>query len=323
MAGGRPVLVTGARGYLGGRICRAIAARADLELIGASRQAQPPLGWSAGRFLCLAPTADMTAFLEDLKGVDTIVHLAGSDQAGARSDPAGTLAGTVGNLVRLLKAAIALGIRRFVYVSTAHVYGTPPIGTIDEHSLPRPQNPYAIIHRTAEDFILAARDAGQIEGVVLRLSNGIGAPAWRDNAQCSTLGNDLCCQAATGDVLKLSSSGEQWRDFITLGDIAAAMLHILDLPADRLGDGLFNLGGEMPLRVIDVAELVAQRAAFLFGRNLVINRPQGPAAERLDYRIDKIRATGFQLRGDLTGEIDATLRLCVESFLQSTAPNQG
>jgi hypothetical protein len=34
----------------------------------------------------------------------------------------------------------------------------------------------------------------------------------------------------------------------------------------------------------------------------------------LDYRIDKLLATGFELRGHLEDEIDDTLRLCVAAF---------
>ena len=51
----------------------------------------------------------------------------------------------------VVRAAARAGVRRFVYLSTAHVYAAPLVGNIDEHTLPRPQHPYAITHKVAED----------------------------------------------------------------------------------------------------------------------------------------------------------------------------
>ncbi len=315
---GRSVLVTGARGYLGGRICRAVSARAGLALVGTSRRRTPPAGWPGGRFVRLDLSAKTALIARTLAGIDTIIHLAAPDRASADANPVGALDVVTRASAALLEAAIATGVRRIIYVSTAHVYGTPLVGRIDERSLPRPASPYAITRRAAEDFVLAAHHAGRIDGIVVRLSNAIGAPAWGDITQWGTVGNDLCRQAITGGILRLASSGEQWRDFIVISDVAAAMLHLIDLPRGQLGDGLFNLGGAMPLRIIDIAESVADRTAALFGRRPAIVRQPGPAVEPVDYRIDKILATGFHPNGNLADELDATLRLSAERFEKSS-----
>jgi UDP-glucose 4-epimerase len=309
-AGRRRVLVTGARGYLGGRICQALAVGNDFSVIGTSRRSQPPADWRGGRFASWRPDTDLKAWLGALGAVDSVIHLAGADQACSGADPSAAIAATTALTARLVDAAVAAGVRRFIYLSTAHVYGSPLVGRIDERSLPRPAHPYAITHRAAEDFVLAAHDSKRIEGVVVRLSNAIGAPASPNIDAWGLVGNDLCRQAATGPVVALVSSGEQWRDFIPLSDVASAMRHFIDLPAERLGGGVFNLGGARALRIVDLAELVAERATVLFGRRPVINRAPGPPAAPLDYRIDMILATGFRLTGDLASEIDETLRLC-------------
>lgn len=311
-AGGRSVLVTGARGYLGGRICRTIAATPGWVLAGASRRGGPPRGWPGGRFVQLDLPAGPGVLAGSFAGIDTLVHLASPDRAALETDPPGADGATRASAA-VLEAAAAAGVRRFIYLSTAHVYGTPLAGRIDEQSPTRPAGPYAMVHKAVEDIVLAAHRAARIDGIVLRLSNAIGAPAWSEIAQWSTVGNDLCRQAVTEGTLRLRSGG-QWRDFITVGDVAAAVVHMIDLPRDRLTDGLFNLGGAMPLRVIDVAERVADRAAALFGRRPEIICPSAEPAPPVDYRIDKVLATGFRLTGCLADELDATLRLCAESF---------
>ena len=67
------------------------------------------------------------------------------------------------------------------------------------------------------------------------------------------------------------------------------------------------------MRVIDMAELVADRCEAILGFRPEVIRPQPAAGETaidLEYCIAKLKATGFQLRGEMKAEIDATLRVC-------------
>ena len=132
--------------------------------------------------------------------------------------------------------------------------------------------------------------------------------------------NDLCRQAVMYRKLILHSSGLQRRDFMTVADVCRAVEHLLMLPRKELGDGLFNLGGENPMSIIDVASLVADRCAAVLGFRPEIQRRDpapGEQSQFLDYRIDKLKATGFRLTGDITSEIDSTLRLCESAFKRS------
>jgi UDP-glucose 4-epimerase len=106
-------------------------------------------------------------------------------------------------------------------------------------------------------------------------------------------------------------------------DACRAVSHIMKLPAAQLPPGPLNLGGGRSWTVIDIVELVADRCAVLLGSRPVIDRPApapGESAPKLDYRIDRLLATGFELRGDLTEEIDATLQLCVAAFSSGETP---
>ena len=101
----------------------------------------------------------------------------------------------IGETVRLLEAAQRSGVRKFIYFSTAHVYGAPLIGDIHEDCVCRPIHPYSITHKSAEDFVLAARGRTDINAVVIRLSNSFGAPAYDTSNRWTLLVNDLCKQA--------------------------------------------------------------------------------------------------------------------------------
>ena len=208
-------------------------------------------------------------------------------------------------------------MKRFIYFSTAHVYGSPLAGVIQEENVTRPLHPYAISHRSAEDFVLSAHDRGVLAGVVVRLSNVYGPPVHAEPKCWSLVVNDLCHQAVCERRVSLRSAGLQRRDFITMHDVCGVVGHFLTLPRQGLGDGLFNVGGDNPMLIIDVANLVAERCLVVLGFRPDIRKAQavqGESPYELQYRISKLCATGFHLRGDAISEIDDTLRLCRTAF---------
>lgn len=314
----RRVLVTGGLGYLGGRVARELAGEAGDEVVLTTRDpsAAPRLPFPIAGVVALDLAAPPPPGV--FEGVTDVVHLAAANEITSGDDPERALDVTTTGTLRALTAARAAGVRRFIYLSTAHVYGAPLAGRITETSLPRPGHPYAITHRAAEDFVLAARDRGQIEGVVVRLSNGFGWPVWAGVDRWTLVVNDLCRQAVTQRALTLRSSGAQVRDFIGLGDAARAIRHLLELPHDALGDGVFNLGGRRTASIASMARRVQARAAEVLGFSPPLS--VGPPSARdgvgadLEYDCARLAATGFTWQGDVDDEIDGTLTLCQRAF---------
>lgn len=314
------VLITGGLGYVGGRVARFLAEHSDYRLKLGTRDAdQVSPSWLRQGEITALDLLDDASLKNACKGVRHVVHFAALNEIDSAADPARALTVNGQGSLKLLQAAIAAGVERFIYFSTAHVYGAPLAGTLTEETLPRPQHPYAITHRTAEDFVLAARDKGEIQGIVLRLSNGFGAPERADVNRWTLLANDLCRQAVTTGKLVLRSSGVQLRDFVTLHDVARAVEHMLALAPEKCADGLFNIGGESPMPIIEVAERIASRCEQVLGVRPAIERPAplpGESSLPLDYRIDKLKATGFELQAKIDEEIDATLELCRNAFVK-------
>ena len=317
------VLITGGFGYVGGRIARDLVGSGPGKVrIGSRRDPGARPDWARGLEVARMDFSDLDSLVRACDGITTVIHMATPNEIVCGHDPVLAIEATVMGTLRLILAAQASGVRRFVFFSTAHVYGAPLQGAIDETRLPRPVHPYAIAHKAAEDLVLAERDAGRLDAVVLRLSNGIGTPADAGIDRWTLVGNDLCRQFASEGMLTLQSSGTAVRDFIPLSDVVAAVRHILSLPADALRDGLFNLGGGKPaLSIYMVAERIAARAEALFGIRPPIRRPEPQPDEKtvdLDFRIDRLRALGFSPAFDLDAEIDATLALCRDHFANPT-----
>ncbi|MCB2100602.1 MAG: SDR family oxidoreductase, partial [Rhodobacterales bacterium] len=243
------VLVTGGLGYLGGRLLAHLREAGFGALRATSRRARRP-AWFQDLDLVQTGMDDFGGLVGACTGVDAVVHLAALNAQACGADPALARAVNVGGTERLLRAAHAAGVERVVYLSTAHVYGAPLAGRLDEHSptvsgnpgAQPPAHPYATTHRAAED---AVRDwAGRTGGtaVVLRLSNAVGAPM-DAGADCwMLLVNDLCRQAVTTGRLALRGPGLDRRDYLPLADAVAAVAHLLAADRNVLGDGLFNVG---------------------------------------------------------------------------------
>lgn len=299
----RRVLVTGGAGYLGGRLVEHLHRRGAEEIRVGSRK--------TGFDLFSAESLD-----RHCAGMSAVVHLAAPNEMASLAHPDEAVRVTVLGTLNLLAATRKAGISRFVFVSTAHVYGAPLAGLITERTVPRPVHPYAIAHRSAEDFVLAWNDERKVEGVVARLSNALGPPVIPDVDRWTLVTNDLCRQAVLQKRMVLKSAGLQWRDFIAMCDVCRAVAHLLALPT--VGDGLFNLGGGECLQIRTLAERIAGRCAVLYGAQPEIVCPAPTAADNppaLDFRSEKLQGTGFMLQGRIDDEIDATLRFCQTHFV--------
>ncbi len=313
----KTILVTGGLGYVGGRISRFLSENSNNELIIADieKRAAPPIWLKKGKIVNL----DLSSGdLDDVcKGVDCIIHLAATNEIESGSNPEKALLINGLGSLKLLRSAEKNKVKRLIYFSTAHIYKNPLSGSIDENTLTRPGHPYAITHKVAEDFILASHDRKSIEGVVLRMSNSFGAPVNPEVNRWTLLVNDLCRQAVADKKLVLKSAGLQERDFITLEDVCRAVSHFIELPSDRICNGIFNLGGERSLSIIDMTRLIADRCKTVLGFYPEIVKPEPDGNEKVDhltYRIDKIKTTGFDLLSNFDKEIDNMLKFCDEHF---------
>lgn len=310
------VLVTGGFGLIGGRLAQHLAAGAGAEVVLGSRKRCGPPEWLPEAHVQTMDWGSATALAAACRGADVVVHAAGMNAEDSARDPAAALEFNGDATGRLAEAAKRRGVRRFLYISTAHVYGRPLQGTISEGTTPAPAHPYASSHLAGERNARSAAGNG-LDVVVTRLSNAFGAPAHPETDCWSLLVHDLCRQAATSDSLQLRTAGLQRRDFIPLADACRAIHHLISLDARRLGQGVFNLGGQWAPTVAEMAAIVADRCEAVLGREVKVVKPaptDGEETLSLDYRTDALHATGFRSETEPAKEIDSLLKFCQSSF---------
>jgi nucleoside-diphosphate-sugar epimerase len=129
----RRVVITGAAGFVGGRVAIALRERGDevVALVRDPHRAERLV--EHGIELIESDLSDDAQLHESLEGADALVHAAGSYRVGITKAERGAMwDANIGTTTRLLDAAEASGTRRIVYVSTANVFGNTKGEVVDE-----------------------------------------------------------------------------------------------------------------------------------------------------------------------------------------------
>jgi len=308
------ILITGGFGFIGGRLTRRLAEEHEVWV--SSRNAVPDiilrLHGNVRRIdhaLLLSPNT-FPAF------IDTVIHLAALNEIDSVKFPAEAIRVNVDETRMILENSIGQGVGRFIYFSTAHIYGSPLQGIITEEMLPVPTHPYAITHRAAEDYIIAAILQKKIRGTILRLSNAFGAPVSASVNRWTLLANELCRQAVEQGRLTLKSNGCQYRDFICLSDVEEVIARMMRTFKENRYI-LYNLGSGIGMRVVDMADAIIQNAVSVLRKNIALELPADAAPSKepeLVYSINRLLSEGYNIQHDINLELEKLLQFCKENF---------
>jgi UDP-glucose 4-epimerase len=247
-----------------------------------------------------------------------VIQAAGMNAQDSAADPVAALAFNGLATARLVATASRVGVKRFIYISTAHVYANPLVGNINEDTCPRNLHPYATSHLAGEHAVLNAGESGHIHGIVLRISNAFGAPMQKDVNCWMLLVNDLCRQAIQLRKLILSSSGQQQRDFIGMTEVCSVVEQVAYGSGDDCEKGILNIGSGMAQTVLDMSKTIQQRCLKVLGFEPELQREQdkkNDPSSPLIYRSDRLSKIGVKLNANNNqDEIDSLLRYCGITF---------
>lgn len=310
------VLITGGFGYVGGRLGQHLNKLGHQVVLGSRTKDSAPC-WLPEVSVVKTNWTDNQALKEICNGVDVVIHAAGMNAKDSADDPVAALEINGLATARMVNAATLSGVKKFIYLSTAHVYASPLVGLITENTCPRNIHPYATSHLAGENAVLNANQQGKIEGLVLRLSNAFGAPMNEDANCWMLLANDLCRQALVTQRLVLQSSGTQQRDFIAMSEVCRVIEYLASHPTDVLSAKVINTGSGVSKSVLQMAQLIQQRCIVLFGFEPEIQRPNpitSEAYETLNYRTDRLSEVGLHVSVDNVVEVDELLNFCQLAF---------
>ena len=258
-------LITGGAGYIGAHVARAMTDAGErvvaLDDLSAGNPARLPT--TVPRIHGSSLDGDLLKRVFAEHGVTGVVHLAARKQvAESVARPTYYYRENVGGLATLLDAVAEAGVRRFVFSSSAAVYGDPGVDLITEDTPCAPVNPYGETKLTGEWLVRAAGAAHGIDTVCLRYFNvaGAAAPELADTGVFNIV--PMVFDRLTRDEAPRifgddypTPDGTCIRDYIPVADLAEAHL----ASARRLADG--GASGDLTVNIgrgqgVSVRELV-------------------------------------------------------------------
>jgi UDP-glucose 4-epimerase len=297
------VLVTGGAGYIGSHMVH--------ELVDAGEPVVVLDNLSTGfRFLIpgavpfvAGSTGDRELVGKTIQryGVSAIIHFAASIVVpDSVRDPLGYYRNNTMNTCALLDVAVEMGVKQFIFSSTAAVYGNPAHIPVREDAATAPISPYGSSKLMSEIMLHDAGKAYGLRFVVLRYFNVAGADPKGRTGQATPQATHLikvACETVIGKRAKIEVFGTDYptpdgtciRDYIHVSDLARA--HSAALAHLRRGGAnvTFNCGYGRGASVFEVINSVKRVSGRDFPVEIRGRRAGDPAA--LVANVDRIRST--------------------------------
>lgn len=284
------VLVTGAAGFSGRNIARRLVA-AGCEVVAQRRSTPLPEDLAASSAV-VDWQGDLAALETLPEGVDAVVHAAATSTPTGRADvvPAETLIhDNALASARLVAAARAAGVRRFVYLSSLSVYGSVAVRSLDHTTPIREPDPYGVSKLMGESVLVASG----IPAVAVRLPAVIGQGAAR-NWPVQVVG-----RIRRGETVRIYNADGPFNNVVHIDDLADWVVTLLTAAEGLSGFSAVPVASREP---IPVRAAVATMAAGL-GLDTHLEEVVAP---RSSFTIDTVAAEGLGFRPSTT--VDALER---------------
>jgi UDP-glucose 4-epimerase len=246
--------------------------------------------------------------LFDEVGFDLVSHHAAQiDVRVSVTDPRRDAAINIDGLLNVLENA-RRHRSRVVYISSGGVvYGEPQTRPTPETSPKVPESPYGVSKLAGEHYLYYYARIHGMEYVALRYSNVYG-PRQDPHGEAGVVAI-FGQRVLAGRPLTIFGDGEQTRDYVYVGDVAAANMLASSLPMDGEGTGLdqraYNVGTGVETSVNELAEAIMDAR----GRRVDVERAPARPGELLHSALDasKLRAAGWAAATSLAQGLKNTL----------------
>ncbi|MEM2030926.1 MAG: NAD-dependent epimerase/dehydratase family protein [Archaeoglobaceae archaeon] len=259
----------------------------------------------------LKPFKDLPILIGDLrdyefvkrvvKDADIVIHLAAQVSVEKSwKDPVFDLENNVIATINLLRASLDFGVEKFVYFSSAAVYGNPVYLPIDEEHQKNPISPYGVSKLFAEQYCRLFSD--KIDILILRPFNVFSERMNAEDPYSGVIAKFIA-RAKKKQPLVIYGDGKQTRDFVHVKDVLKALKIVLK--RGKSGEA-YNVGTGKETSILELAKLVNELSG---NEGIVFEKPREGDIKRSYADISKLRALGFEPETDLRRDLEKLLNL--------------
>ncbi|MSN95610.1 UDP-glucose 4-epimerase GalE [Campylobacter sp. FMV-PI01] len=291
------ILVTGGAGYIGSHVVKQLLEKGCEVVVidnlskGSFKAIESLKGIKKFEFINL-DLEEITKLEELFKKhkFEAIIHFAAFIEVfESTQNPLKYYLNNTTNTLNLITLSAKYGVNKFIFSSTAAVYGEPDSGEIKEDSLLNPINPYGRSKMMSEWFLrdLASSDE-EFKFVILRYFNVAGASMdglLGQNYPNATHLVKIATQTITKKRDKMSIFGDDYptkdgtciRDYIHVEDLASAHLSALEYLNSGAKSEIFNVGYGKGFSVKEVIEKAKEVSGVDFKVEISDRREGDPA----------------------------------------------
>lgn len=249
-------LITGANGFLGGRLSTFLENKGFEIIRGTSnlkiQESSNYKNWVLTEF------SNFESLKNICKDVDYIIHAAGPNADYCKKNPKSSFDFYSLETKKFGKAAKASKIKKFIFLSTAHVYNNKFEGLINEKLPTLNKHPYALANLEGERVIRKIFGKSPENSIILRLSNIFGFPD-RKEVNCWMLFiNNLCKELVEKESITIKSNPLIKRDFVPVNDFCEIILKLCESNFINKENNIVNFGSEKVFSLLDTAKLIKQ-----------------------------------------------------------------
>ena len=310
-------LVTGAHGFVGSHLARALLRRGaavrvldrpaprQADVGGPRRSGLDLLGIRGEVELAEADLRDAEAVEAAVEGCESVFHLAAQTIVGvARESPLETLDVNVRGAWHVFEACRRQGTAKVLFASSDKAYGASPDLPYREDFPLRAAYPYDASKAAADIIARSYANAYGVPLAVTRFANVYGG----GDLNFTRLIPETVVALLDGRRPQIRSDGSPERDFLHVDDAVAAYLAIADALTDGAAGQAFNAGGERPHSVREVVELIAAAVGSEIEPDFQgVGNPDGEIDRQFVDSSRLRELTGWRPRVELADGLRATL----------------
>ena len=298
------ILITGGCGYLGSNLAIYLSNFGHKIILG-TRKREFFADWLPSAEIIYIDWHSYENLFEACKGVDQIIHAAGINSQECLSNPISAMKFNCETTIKFAQAALEAGVKRFIFLSTIHVYSSKLIGVFSEDSILSNSHPYAVSKIKAEEGIKMIYEKSKDKFLILRLANVIGTPVYPSTNHEELLAYYLCKKIINKENIFLNNPYHV-RDFISIQYLMYFIYKSIDF---NFKQNILNIASGHSLTVAEFAELCNEVSLNEYGYRVDLKYEKVFIKDQL--KLNLLSASPFKnFSNDLRSEIKKLLHFC-------------